>query len=332
MPPQDANPTPSFGGFGLKPPHSSWTSSVYTRMDSPAPRRCSGKTNSGLPSAMSSRRQPSRACGASPTLTISTYSSDSDHGTAPSKNIHAICTSGPPAGGIVGVGVGVSAVGLVGVGTGGEVGVSERVAVWVGLGSGVAVAVGAGVRVAVGEGRGVGGAEGVAVGVAVGDGAAVCDGVGVGAVLMVGSAIGVGVGVGEAVGERNGSGLGVGVAVVVGSAVGKGSGRAVAVGVAGAEGVAAAGVPVGVGRAEVGVLVGWGSSGGPPQVVSNAPTQTTENTAGNVVRPARVTTSPRGGGRQVSPAEGPRRQSRPSSRRRPSARRAGRRVFPTTLR
>ena len=192
---QMADPLPK-----LNPPHSGRTWLVYTRTTAPGSRTCEGKTNLGLPSAMSSSLHPSRSCGASPRLTISTYSSDSDLTTTPSKKMHSITTPpGPPgeaepAGVAVGMGVAVGGNG-VGVAVGARVAVGLGVAVgtMVAVGMGVAVgarvAVGVGVAVdggtAVGEGRGVGGGTGLGVGE--GSGVAVWVGVGRLARVVVGS-------------------------------------------------------------------------------------------------------------------------------------------------
>ena len=78
----------------------------------------------------------------SPSLTISTYSSDSELGMTPSKKIQAIRTSDWPTGIVVSVGRGVGVLISVGVADGSGVGVGSMVGVGVGVYVGVNVTVG----------------------------------------------------------------------------------------------------------------------------------------------------------------------------------------------
>lgn len=108
---------------------------MYTRTVSPDARVIAGNAKDGLPSALSMSVHPLRSVDADPELIISTYSSDSDRGTSPSKNTHAISILGPAVAGMrVGVSVGAAVLTCVGVGRGGEaVGVGPRDGVAVGV-------------------------------------------------------------------------------------------------------------------------------------------------------------------------------------------------------
>ena len=141
----------------LYPPHSGWASLVYTRTTPPGATKPEGKTNVGEPSSMSVRLQPSRFAGASPRLTISTYSSGSWLDTTPSKKTHAIWRSGPVGVGVcVGWGVDVGALVAVAVGSAVAVGDGEGAAVDADVVAGKVVGVGVGVGVQVGGGVGIG--------------------------------------------------------------------------------------------------------------------------------------------------------------------------------
>lgn len=152
----------------------------------------------GVPSAISVNFQPPMSAVPPPVLTISTYSSDSDVGTTPSKKMHAM--------------VMLTAGVMVGAGVGRAVAVGAGIAVTVGVAAIViAVAVGlAGMTVA-------GGDAGAVVAVTVGASAVgvyAMPGVGEGVsttAVGVGKAVGVLVGVGEDVATGSGTGVRVGL-------------------------------------------------------------------------------------------------------------------------
>ena len=137
----------------LKPPDSGWTSFVYTRIDSPAFKITDGNWKVGVPSAISVSVHPPISAPEPPVFVISTYSSDSEVGTTPSKNMQEIVRDA--GGGGVGIGVGVGSAVGVAVGVAIAVGVTAGgsgavVGVTVG-GSGMGVSIGGiGVAVAVG--------------------------------------------------------------------------------------------------------------------------------------------------------------------------------------